>query len=154
MWREEDTDRPCPSIEIEECSSLRSDHIYRSRVESLGTESIDLEKTFWRNLKSEPEEFFLDRRSTEKECLITRHDIRSSSIREEVERRYIFILFGQLLNHFCKKIFDTSLYTPPSIIPVMIDREDEHHLSCFFCAPHDEMSPKSDSRLWVIRHEP
>lgn len=44
MLREEYTDRPRPSIEIEKDSSLVSNEVDRSRVEFLGSKGIHLEK--------------------------------------------------------------------------------------------------------------
>jgi hypothetical protein len=59
---EEDTDRPCSSIEIEKYSSLMFYSIYRASIESLGTIGIHLEEGLWLDFECESEEFLCDRR--------------------------------------------------------------------------------------------
>ena len=150
MLCQEDTDSPCTSVEIEESTSLVLDHIDRSGVEFLSTESVDLEETLGCDLKSLSEKLLFNRRLSCQKDLISRDDICFSSILEEVYRVERCIFFGQLSNHICEKIFHTSLYTPPGIIPRSIHREYEHRLSRLLGRAHDQVSPKSHLRLRII----
>ncbi len=85
MLREEDSNRPSPRIEVEENTTLIFNSFYRSGIKFLSSKRIDLEKTLGLDLKSETKELIGDGRLPRKYLLFPSHNIRSTSIIQEVD---------------------------------------------------------------------
>lgn len=139
-------DRPRARIEIKDNRILAPYHIARDAIEHFRSGCIGLEKTPRTDLKIQVKKPLSDDRRAGYMLVLSVDRISLACIVQEISggdgKRFDELFEG--FSEFCLLI---------STEVGRIHRNDDHGLSCFFAPSDDQMPPKSDIRLHIIRRQ-